>query len=120
MYIGVAARRSGLSVKAIRFYESVGLIPAPPRTGRYRRYDEDTLELLSLIKEAKNLGLTIAELKAMIVWVDGKVDWRQVADFLVAQKQRVHEDIQRLQQQLIQIDNCLAQMTSCPHMRDVP
>lgn len=114
MYIGTAARKTGLSVKAIRFYEAVGLIPSPPRAGRYRHYDAHSIELLLLIKEAKALGVTIAELKRLVQGADGPLDWGKVVAFLQQQKVRVRAEIQTLEAQLERIDTCLGLIAECP------
>jgi MerR family copper efflux transcriptional regulator len=74
MYIGEASKETGLSIKAIRFYEEIGLIKQPQRKGRYRIYKETDIELLALIKEAKDLGITLSKLKGVIVYNNGKVD----------------------------------------------
>lgn len=75
MYIGEASKKSGLSIKAIRFYEAIGLIKQPERKGRYRLYEETDIEILVLIKEAKELGITLSKLQGVIVYKDGKADW---------------------------------------------
>lgn len=58
--------RSGLEPSAIRYYESEGLIPSPPRAGGRRRYDASILEWLSLIALAKEAGFTVSEIKALV------------------------------------------------------
>ncbi|WGV98866.1 MerR family transcriptional regulator [Vibrio sp. YMD68] len=63
MYIGELAKKSGVSIKAIRHYESIGLIKTPIRQGQYRIYDTSYLDVLAMIKQAKQLGFTLAELK---------------------------------------------------------
>ena len=118
MFIGAVARRTGLSIKAIRFYENTGLIPAPPRAGRYRRYDDAAVEILLLIKEARALGLTIAGLKGLIQSADGLLDWQRVATFLQQQKARIRGEIATLEAQLARIDDCLEQIESCPDLAD--
>jgi MerR family transcriptional regulator, copper efflux regulator len=63
------ARRSGLSVDTIRFYEKKGLIDSElicRRTNNYRDYSEASLERLMLIKQAKRLGFTLAEIQEWI------------------------------------------------------
>lgn len=70
--IGQLARRSGVTAKAIRFYERKGLLPAAPRAAnRYRLYGEDTAETLRFIKQATGLGLTLAEIKDILVIREG-------------------------------------------------
>jgi DNA-binding transcriptional MerR regulator len=66
--IGELARRAGVTAKAIRFYERKGLLPAATRAAnRYRVYGEDTAEMLRFIKQATGLGLTLAEIRDILV-----------------------------------------------------
>ncbi|HET9492107.1 MAG TPA: MerR family transcriptional regulator [Methylomirabilota bacterium] len=66
--IGELARRAGVTAKAIRFYERRGLLPAAARgANRYRLYGEDTAEILRFIKQATGLGLTLGEIKDILV-----------------------------------------------------
>jgi MerR family copper efflux transcriptional regulator len=73
MFIGDAAKRSGLSVKAIRYYEGLGLLSEPQRTDAgYRLYSEADLQRLTFIKGAKALGLSLADIRETLdMWVDG-------------------------------------------------
>ena len=51
MKIGEIARRTGLKIETVRFYEAEGLVPAPIRSGgNYRLYDRSHLDRLSFIK----------------------------------------------------------------------
>lgn len=66
--IGELARRAGVTAKAIRFYERKGILPAAKRAAnRYRVYGEDAAETLRFIKQATGLGLTLAEIKDILV-----------------------------------------------------
>jgi DNA-binding transcriptional MerR regulator len=70
--IGKAARSSGVAARTIRFYESCGVLPAPPRTsGGYRQYGQEDVEHLLFIRRARALGLSLRELKALTVTVNG-------------------------------------------------
>ena len=64
--ITAVARRAGLRTSAIRYYESVGLLPAPTRVGGRRRYDADVLPRLTLIAAAQQMGFTIAEIGTLM------------------------------------------------------
>jgi len=62
--IGVVAKRSKLSIHAIRYYEKLGLLDGPARTGGgFRLYGEDTVQRLAFIQKAKDFGLTLEEIK---------------------------------------------------------
>ncbi len=60
MYIGKAAQLSGTTIKAIRHYEAIGLMPAPARRGGYRVYTEQSVERLMFIKCAQQLEIGLA------------------------------------------------------------
>jgi DNA-binding transcriptional MerR regulator len=61
---GEAARRAGVSVETLRYYERRGLLPEPARMpGGHRRYDEDAVRFLRAIKDTPALGFTLAEIE---------------------------------------------------------
>jgi DNA-binding transcriptional MerR regulator len=61
--IGEAARHSGVKVPTIRYYESIGLLPAPPRADNDRRiFDHAALERLAFIRHARSMGFEINEI----------------------------------------------------------
>ena len=64
--IGEVARRTGLAPSAIRYYESLGLLPRPSYDGGKRRYDHSVLEWLALITLAREAGFTVAEVKRLV------------------------------------------------------
>lgn len=65
--IGDVAKRSGLGVDTLRFYERQGLLGRPGRTGSgYRVYDEGVLEQLDFVKRARALGFSLAEIAAVV------------------------------------------------------
>jgi Cd(II)/Pb(II)-responsive transcriptional regulator len=67
MKIGALAKQVGLSVQTIRFYEQEGLVSVPQRTeGNYRLYDTETLQQFGFIKQCRNLGLTLDEIRELI------------------------------------------------------
>lgn len=66
MYIGEVSQRTGATPKAIRLYESLGLIPVPRRKGKYRDFQEKDVELIQIIKQAQRFGFKLTELKEML------------------------------------------------------
>jgi len=67
MNIGEAARRSGVNAKAIRYYESIGLIPEPIRTDSgYRQYRREDVERLKMVGRARRLGFGIEEVRRLV------------------------------------------------------
>ena len=76
MRIGEAARRSGVTTKTIRYYESIGLIAEPPRErSGYRSYGDGDVSRLRFIASAKQLGLTLDEIRDLL----GASDQEQVS-----------------------------------------
>lgn len=62
MHIGELAERTGLSLRTIRHYDEVGVLPATARTeGGFRVYTEDDLERLIVIRRMKPLGFSLEE-----------------------------------------------------------
>lgn len=66
MYIGELAKQTGATRKAIRLYESIGLIPAPERKGKYRVYSDKDVVLIGMIRRAQTVGFSLAELKEIV------------------------------------------------------
>ncbi len=65
--IGELAGRAGLGAKAIRFYETVGVLPPPARGANgYRLYPADAVDMVRFVKQAQGLGLTLAEVKEIV------------------------------------------------------
>ena len=69
--IGDVARRAGVATSSIRYYESIGLLPAPDRLHGQRRYRTDVLGRLAFIGIAQSAGFKLDEIKALVVGVDG-------------------------------------------------
>ena len=68
--IGEVARRAGLNTSALRWYERVGLLPAPRRVAGCRRYDPGVLHHLAAIRLAQEAGFTIAEIRGLLAGFD--------------------------------------------------
>ncbi len=66
MLIGRVAELTGTTRKAIRHYESIGLIKPPERKGNYRTYDEHDVMVISMICRAKALGFTLSEIQDIV------------------------------------------------------
>jgi MerR family redox-sensitive transcriptional activator SoxR len=64
--IGEVAKRSSLRKSAIRYYESIGLLPEPDRVSGQRVYDASVLRRLALIDVSQRAGLTLDEIRELL------------------------------------------------------
>jgi MerR family copper efflux transcriptional regulator len=71
MRIGELAEQAGISAKAIRYYEQIGILAPPPRTpSGYRAYDHAALGRLGFVRAAQAVGLTLGEIRQIIAFRD--------------------------------------------------
>ena len=68
--IGEVAKRAGVATSSIRYYERIGLLPEPSRSGGQRRYDPQVLGKLGFIGVAQGAGFKLREIKELISGVD--------------------------------------------------
>lgn len=69
--IGTLSKRTGCNIETIRYYERVGLLPAPARSaGGYRLYGTDHLKRLTFIRRARALGFSIDEVRTLLQLAD--------------------------------------------------
>lgn len=99
MLIGEVADRSGVPAKTLRYYEDIGVLPAPGRTASgYRDYGDETLDRLGFITAAKAAGLTLAEIRDVIgLRNDGVAPCSHVAALLDEKADAVTRQIDELQ-----------------------
>jgi len=64
---GELAKRAGVNVETLRFYERKGLLPKPPRRlSGYREYPPESVRLIRFIKRAKDLGFSLVEIRELL------------------------------------------------------
>tara|TARA_R110001592_G_scaffold52511_14_gene160740 strand:+ start:11980 stop:12351 length:372 start_codon:yes stop_codon:yes gene_type:complete len=119
VFIGEAAIKSGASQRAIRLYESLGLLQVL-REGKYRIYSDSDIEFIKLIKEAQSLGLQLSEMKQLKA-EKYDFDWQRVSELLNKKQAEADADIKkltlhklRLKQYQQSIDTCLQMLDSAP------
>lgn len=119
MYIGELAKLSGASIKAIRHYESLGLLAKVKRVGVYRVYSDIKLGQVKLIKQAQLLGFRLSELLPVLMGVNAEPDWHQLITKIEQKQGSIKEEIKRMrsmdqQLQLIhqEIEVCLRNQQS--------
>jgi MerR family transcriptional regulator, redox-sensitive transcriptional activator SoxR len=64
--IGEIARQAGIRPSALRYYESIGLMPRPNRVNGRRRYDQGTVQMLRVVQLAQQAGFTVAEIQTLL------------------------------------------------------
>ena len=118
MNIGQAAKKSGLSAKMIRYYESIDLIsPAGRSANGYRHYGEEDLHRLAFIKRSRDMGFSLDEVsKLLTLWQD-----RQRASADVKALAGAHIDALNLKiDELVSLRDALQQLVECCHGDDRP
>jgi Cu(I)-responsive transcriptional regulator len=95
--IGEAAKRSGVSAKMIRHYESLGLLKEARRTDAgYRLYDDADVHTLRFVRRARDLGFAIKEIQQLVnLWQNRRrasADVRRIAQaHITALETKIHE-----------------------------
>jgi MerR family transcriptional regulator, redox-sensitive transcriptional activator SoxR len=64
--IGEIARQAGVATSALRYYEKAGLLPAPARLSKQRRYDQQILGRIRIILLARHAGFTVSETRTFL------------------------------------------------------
>ena len=99
MRIGVLADEAGLSTKAIRYYEDVGVLPEPARTpAGYREYPPETIDRLRFIRAAQAIGLTLGEIREIVAYRDrGEIPCAHVVDLIKRRAAQIDAQITELE-----------------------
>lgn len=108
MRIGEVADTTGTPVDTIRYYERLGLLPAPARTGsNYRAYSAAQVERLLFIRRCRNLDMPLAEVRSLLVFCDQPQrhcqDVNVVLDDHIGRVERRIEELTRLARELKQL-----------------
>ncbi len=118
--VGEVARRSGLAVSAIHFYEAKGLIRSRRNAGNQRRFSRDVLRRVAIIKVAQRTGITLGEIRAAFEALPESraptaADWQKLS---ASWRQALDDRIVRLTQLRDQLDHCIGcgclSMDECP------
>ena len=111
MKIGDIAKRTGLKIETVRFYESEGLIDPPLRSGgNYRLYDQSHLDRLSFVKRSRDLGFTLDQVRDLLRLADdprgscAEVDAMAVQQ--IAEIDRKLADLQTLREEVARWGRC--------------
>ena len=107
--IGELARRAGVATSALRYWEELGLLPAPTRISGQRRYPESAVALVGVILLLHDVGFSLAEQKALMASRRVAPDeWQRLARRKLTE---LDEQIAKVQAAREAIDHALR----CPH-----
>lgn len=106
--IGQVARRAGVGVETVRFYEREGLLEEPARRASgYRQYAQDAVTQIRFIKRAQQLGFSLKEIAELLTLrVDGETSCSQVKECAAVKLAEVEQkmvELQRMRQALLQV-----------------
>jgi MerR family transcriptional regulator, copper efflux regulator len=128
MQIGAVAKRIGLSVDAIRFYERNALLPRAPRTpGGFRQYGESDVETLAFIRRVQSLGFKLREIRGLLRLRGNRLQpcapvRRRLQEKLADVRQKL-ADLRKLERELrLALHNCDKELrhrpAHCPILRE--
>ncbi|WP_051648245.1 MerR family transcriptional regulator [Cupriavidus sp. SK-3] len=113
MFIGEISRRTGASPKAIRHYESLGLLGQVTRAGSYRVYTDDEVRQVGLIRQAQALGFRLSELLPALDGRTREPDWQGLARQIDHKRASLRVEIQRLRGLDAQLGEIGAEIRAC-------
>jgi MerR family copper efflux transcriptional regulator len=126
MKIGEAAARSGVSVKMVRYYESIGLVSRAARgANSYRDFDERDVHDLRFIRRARGLGFPVEEIRTLLaLWRDRRRPSREVKRVVAAHVAALETRIAEMQAMVATLthlaDHCRGDdRPECPILEDL-
>ena len=116
--ISEVARRAGLRPSAIRYYERIGILDAPPRVAGRRSYDPGVLHWLAVISRSRRLGFSLDRIRQLFFAFDASVPagprWRAVADDRLAEVNALIAELGGVRAQLEAQGQCdCASLSEC-------
>lgn len=108
---GRLAARSGCNIETIRYYESIGLMPAPARTASgYRNYSEEHLRRLNFIQRARSLGFSSEKIQGLLELTDSggdhtRADVKSLTEAHIEEISQKIRDLQKIKRRLSQISS---------------
>lgn len=118
--VGAVAKRCGVKVSTLHFYEYKGLISSTRNSGNQRRYHKQVLRRVSLIKAAQKMGITLAEIKSQLDTLQGKTapdqkDWQRLSTHW---QDSLNQRIQTMEKLRDYLSGCIGcgclSMDACP------
>ncbi len=119
---GEIARRTGVNIETVRYYEQRGLIPKPSRSASgYRTYTEDYVERILFIKRAQELGFTLQEIVELLsLRVDPDMDRGEVKQRAEAKLADIEEKIRDLRRMAHALTTLVATCSGCGPTSECP
>jgi DNA-binding transcriptional MerR regulator len=109
MQIGELAKKAGVNTQTIRFYERNGLLNVPPRTASgYRAYSENTAQIVRFIKQSKELGYTLAEIKQLLALHEHSGNATQVRALAIAKIASINDKLEIMTRMRDDLKNMIA------------
>ena len=119
MRIGELATKTGVSVRALRYYEEQGLLAAARSSGGQRHYPDNAIDRVRLIQMLYAAGLSSRTILDLLPCVDAKVNTPQSRALLRAERDRIDRQITQLRQARKRLDEVIADSESpangCTH-----
>ena len=107
--VGKVAKRAGVSVQTVHFYEEKGLIYSTRNSGNQRRYHGNVLRRIAVVKSAQRLGISLSEIAAVFGTLPklkspSTAQWQKMS---LSWRKQLQERIDRLTQLRDQLDTCI-------------
>jgi MerR family transcriptional regulator, redox-sensitive transcriptional activator SoxR len=110
MKIGDLAQRAGVNASAIRYYEKIGLLPAPSRSSGQRRYSTEALDRVLLIRFAGEMGFTLGEIRIFLSGIRESAPvgprWKKLAARKILEMREVIARARRLEKLMNGLSHC--------------
>ncbi len=110
MKIGELAKCAGLNASAIRYYEKIGLLPAPSRSSGQRRYPSEALDRVLLIRFAGEMGFTLSEIRVFLSGIRESAPvgprWKKLASRKILEMRQAIARARRLEKLMRGLSHC--------------
>ncbi len=115
-YIGELADQLGLSQRTIRYYEELGFIEPDRTPGGFRTYSELDADMLRMVLRFKDLGMSLVEIKSLLLPKDGAINSKTLSvlkEALKLRREDFENKIQKYHESIKQIENVLNLLSKC-------
>lgn len=113
MYIGEISKLTAASPKAIRHYESLGLLGRITRSGSYRIYSHSNVSQIRLIKQAQTMGFRLSELRSVLSGQSDEPDWPGLVQQIDDKRRSIKAEVRRLQRLELHLGQINEELRAC-------